>query len=322
MVKALGKEAEALRWRELVWSLIPPLSRKMVLPYLTLRETLRLDIAVTEKGDEKNPGDRDHLMKGYRGLCSAGFNEWIFKDTNDFEGVRWAMKRGIDLRELKLEYVGERDGDQVLGQLVMDKNKEMATYFAVRSAARDSRVGEDIFNYSIGAISTTLIEAVKEGYLEVVQALLGARADVNKANEYGETPLHSASQHGHLEVLQALLGAEADVNKADNDGETPLHSASQHGHLEVVQALLGAGADVNETDNDGKTPLYWASYHGHLEVVQALLGAGADVNKADNGGKTPLYLTLYSSWRVAMLLLEAGCNDRVAAVLREAGGHE
>ena len=55
MVNSLSKEAKALRWRELVWSLIPPLSRKTVLPYLTLRETLRLDIAVTEKGDEKNP---------------------------------------------------------------------------------------------------------------------------------------------------------------------------------------------------------------------------------------------------------------------------
>ena len=45
-------------------------------------------------------------------------------------------------------------------------------------------------------------------------------------------------QNGHLEVVKALLAAQADVNKASNDGETPLHWASNEGHLEVVKALL------------------------------------------------------------------------------------
>ena len=104
--------AELLRHRELVWGLIPPLSRKLVLPYLTVKETLRLDVSVTERGDEKNPGDRDHLVKAYKGLRSGGFDEWVYSDANRFEGVRWARKRGVDLRELKLEYKGERDGDK------------------------------------------------------------------------------------------------------------------------------------------------------------------------------------------------------------------
>ena len=41
---ALSKElAEALRHRELTWALIPPLMRKLTLPFLTLQETLTLD---------------------------------------------------------------------------------------------------------------------------------------------------------------------------------------------------------------------------------------------------------------------------------------
>ena len=77
--------AELLRHRELTWSLIPPLSRALVLPCLTVKETLRLDTAVTETGDEKNPRDRDHLIRAYRDLRCAGFDQWIFKDTNSFE---------------------------------------------------------------------------------------------------------------------------------------------------------------------------------------------------------------------------------------------
>ena len=39
----LNKElAELLRWRLLIWSLIPPLVRKLTLPFLTLKETLSL----------------------------------------------------------------------------------------------------------------------------------------------------------------------------------------------------------------------------------------------------------------------------------------
>jgi ankyrin repeat protein len=49
-----------------------------------------------------------------------------------------------------------------------------------------------------------------------------------------------------LEVVKALLAAQADVNKADNGGQTPLYRASFNGHLEVVKALLAAQADVNK----------------------------------------------------------------------------
>ena len=38
--------AELLRHRELTWGLIPPLSRAKVLPFLTLKETLRLEMYV------------------------------------------------------------------------------------------------------------------------------------------------------------------------------------------------------------------------------------------------------------------------------------
>ena len=184
--------AELLRHRELTWSLIPPLSRALVLPCLTLKETLRLDTAVTERGDEKNPRDRDHLMKAYKGLRSAGFDEWTFKDTNRFEGVRWARERDMDLQKLKLEYKGKRDGDKVLWQLVEDEEEDMATYYATRSEARDAEI------WTGTEISTTLIETSRCGYLEVVKCLLMRDADVNKGDNDGETSLYSASYEWHV----------------------------------------------------------------------------------------------------------------------------
>ena len=223
--------------------------RKMVLPFLTLPETLTLDTAVSERGEDD---ERDHLIKAYVGLRSAGFDEWVFKGTKigGFVGVKWARKRDIDLQNLKLEYEGER-GDKALGKLVVDENEDMAKFYAVRSEVRDAE-----FDHQDYTFSTTVIEASEKGYLEVAKCLIDRGADVNKADNGGQTPLCWASRNGHLEVVHALLDAKAEVNKATNDGRNPLHSASSRGRLEVVRVLLDAKAEVNKATNDGRNPLY------------------------------------------------------------------
>ena len=128
--------AEVLRWREMEWSRIPPLSRKLAMPYLTGRDTINLDTAVTNKEDRK------HLVKAYVGLRSAGLDGYahyrVGNDDGVCLGVRWAQKRSIDLRNFRLEYMNvKEDQDWVLAWLVRDKRKELATYFATRCNVRD-----------------------------------------------------------------------------------------------------------------------------------------------------------------------------------------
>ena len=65
---------------------------------------------------------------------------------------------------------------------------------------------------------------------------------MDKVDIQGMTPLHCASRNGHLEVVQALLGAEADVNKASNSGWTPLNWALESNHHRVAAVLREAGA--------------------------------------------------------------------------------
>jgi ankyrin repeat protein len=48
--------------------------------------------------------------------------------------------------------------------------------------------------------------------------------------------------NGCLEVVKALLDAKADVNAKTSKGDTALRLASKNGHKEVVQILKGAGA--------------------------------------------------------------------------------
>src|SRR5580698_7872224 len=55
--------------------------------------------------------------------------------------------------------------------------------------------------------------------------------------------------------IQLCLGAGADVNAADNQGETALHGAAQKGWDQVVQFLVDHGAKLDIKDKRGRTPL-------------------------------------------------------------------
>jgi ankyrin repeat protein len=58
----------------------------------------------------------------------------------------------------------------------------------------------------------------------------------------GATALFQASRNGYNEVVQALLAKEADVNAKLNDGTTALMTATKGGHAKVRNLLVNAGA--------------------------------------------------------------------------------
>jgi len=127
-------------------------------------------------------------------------------------------------------------------------------------------------------MQTPLYSAAYYGDLEMVQVLLGYKADVHSRNELGSTPLIAASYRAHpqtLHVIRLLLEDGANPNVWAHDGTTPLHAASGSGSLEVVRLLLEYGADVESENNEGRTPFQVASRGGRDEVTKLLLDHGA-----------------------------------------------
>ncbi len=153
-------------------------------------------------------------------------------------------------------------------------------------------------------MNTPLLQAVRQGNVWFVRALLEAGAPVNKSATYPgqryadyersykatDDLLACAVQSGNLEVVQILLKARVDINTKANiyDQGTALHIAVEKKRPDLVAALLNAGAKTEVTDRYNRTPLHYAAGEDNAEVVTLLLKAGASPKAKDKDGITPL----------------------------------
>lgn len=75
------------------------------------------------------------------------------------------------------------------------------------------------------------------------------RSDASEADrphpKTGATALHVAAAKGYTKVLSLLLAGRADVDKQDNDGWTPLHASAHWGQKEACQMLVSSLADMD-----------------------------------------------------------------------------
>lgn len=123
--------------------------------------------------------------------------------------------------------------------------------------------------------------------VELVRWLVAEGLDVNTLNSYGCTPLNFQARNS-AEVTKVLLELGGDVSKADNYDNTPLHSAASGYRPENVKLLVDQGVDLDAKNRIWeRTPLEEAlvSCRGIdigrcAEVAEILVNAGARVTPA------------------------------------------
>jgi len=133
--------------------------------------------------------------------------------------------------------------------------------------------------------------------------------NVNKANDYGLTPLHIAARHHDVDLIKQLLTRGANKNRLAMLSGGPLHLAvTVGGAVDIVNMFVRHGADVHLRNNQhGRTPLHilctdtarpWDDSNGCLRPIQplllAVLKASDHARDKDRQGRTPLAVAVLS----------------------------
>jgi ankyrin repeat protein len=81
-----------------------------------------------------------------------------------------------------------------------------------------------------------------------------------------------------------LLSRRADPDRRDRKGQTPLSGVAIKGLIEIAEALTAAGATVDAPAFDGRTPLMMAAAVNRVTMVRWLLDRGASTEARDDAG--------------------------------------
>jgi ankyrin repeat protein len=177
---------------------------------------------------------------------------------------------------------------------------------------------------------TTLVKAVKDNSVELVEELLREGADLEVLGMWDNTPLIIACTYGYSPIALRLIEQRANVHAKNELGASCLHYAAVEGMLDVVDKLLevvtseGVAGDTVKFVNCGdakvynryldaysqRTPLASASESNFTEVVTRLLSAGARIEDvAADDGRTPLWLACrHSKLDAVRVLLQKGAD--------------
>ena len=126
---------------------------------------------------------------------------------------------------------------------------------------------------------TTILHGKVNNFSDV-KALVYNGADINAANIYGDTPLHSLTGSNEynpdrLDTVRFLIEHGASVNARDREGNTPLHNAAENGFYSVVDLLIKKGAVIDIRNFYGYTPLDLAKMWGREDTARLLMKYGA-----------------------------------------------
>jgi ankyrin repeat protein len=198
--------------------------------------------------------------------------------------------------------------------------------------------------------------AAQPARVDIAGATRGYRYNELISSQGGMTALHFAARQGFADVVKALVEGGADLNQLNaGDKTSPLLITIINGHFDLAKWMLEKGANPTASAFNGVTPLYavlniqWApkslypspkAYQqqttGYLELMQLLIDKGADVNArlqrkvwyqafnsdfagVDESGATPFWRAAYANDVAAMKLLVAAGADPNIPTMKPAG---
>ena len=135
---------------------------------------------------------------------------------------------------------------------------------------------------------TALMLAAHGGHAAAVRLLIAAGADVNAVSPQGWTALAKAAyngetERGYVEVVEVLADAGANLDARIFFGITPLMLAAGGGDASVVECLINRGADVLAPNEGGRTARMMANDRFYVDVINLLTEAERQLGVQEDG---------------------------------------
>lgn len=151
--------------------------------------------------------------------------------------------------------------------------------------------------------------------IEIVKSLLQAGADIQNSAGLLENVIRNRNlvKTDKLNFLKVLIGAGADVNARDRFGDAPLHCVSD---IDILKLLVGNGADITIRDNDGQTPLSYAINKKYIQAACYLAELAAKENSQyPDYQENPLYMAVKKgNWDMVRCFIESGHTVNIGTI--------
>jgi ankyrin repeat protein len=133
--------------------------------------------------------------------------------------------------------------------------------------------------------NTPLVYAVRKNRLQTAEILIKNGARPNTGNRMGETPLELASREGNGDMVKLLINSRGLAGSG-----LALIAASRYGYTDIVKHLLKKNPPVTIKGREGMTALAAAVLGGHHEIIELLLKHRSDINMIQRHSKTPVMI--------------------------------
>ncbi|ARE67259.1 SWPV2-ORF040 [Shearwaterpox virus] len=201
---------------------------------------------------------------------------------------------------------------------IIDKNNRTPLFYAVKNNDYDMvklllKNGANVnLQDSIG-YSCLHIAGIHNSNIEIVDALISYKPDLNSRDWVGRTPLHIFVIESNFEAVKLLLKSGAYVGLKDKCKHFPIHhSVMKLDHL-ISGLLLKYGANPNTINGNGKTLLSIAVTSNNTLLVEQLLLYGAEVNNGGYDVPAPIISAVsVNNYDIVKILIHNGANINVS----------
>lgn len=135
-----------------------------------------------------------------------------------------------------------------------------------------------------------IYKAIKHNDINLVKKFISSGIDLNKRDNYGDTPLELAVELGYTKIVKELLEAGACSDMVC--GIKLLQISCRLNYIGIAKMLIKIGVDVNLKLEEESTLLIDAAGEGNLELIKLLVESGAEIDVIDRYKNSPLGLAV------------------------------